>query len=100
MENAFTKEVLRFFHAQEKSVRLGILEFYVIGPPVESMYLFWNAEDDERLSMRARKAAVLLETFFHSKRNAYVSFELAHRQTAKLFKRLYLNKECPAPSQT
>ena len=96
MENAFANDVLDFFRSQDSSVRLGILEFYLIGPPVESTYLLWNAEEDTRLSLRARQAAVVLDMFFWSKKNAYVSFELAHRQTAKLFKRLYLNKACPA----
>ena len=89
MENQFAETVLEFFHKQEKSVRLGILEYYSYSPP-DGMYLFWSAHRDKRLSKNAQKASILLDEFFLTKKNNYVSFELAHRQTAKLFKRLYL----------
>ena len=94
MENQFAETVLEFFHKQEKTVRLGILEYYAFDPP-EGMYLFWSASKDERLSENAQKASVILDNFFCSKKNNYVSFELAHRQTAKIFKRLYLDRVTP-----
>ena len=37
MENAFANDVLAFFRSQDSHVRLGILEFYLIGPPVEDV---------------------------------------------------------------
>ncbi len=91
MENQFAETVLEFFYKQEKSVRLGILQYYAFEPP-NGMYLFWSAHKDERLSKNAQKASIILDEFFLTKKNNYVSFELAHRQTSKLFKRLYLEK--------
>ena len=96
MENQFAETVLEFFHTQEKSVRLGMLEYYCYSPP-DGMYLFWSAHKDERLSTNAQKASIILDEFFLTKKNNYVSFELAHRQTAKLFKRLYLEKTNELP---
>ena len=91
MENQFVEEVEEFFQQQTDSVRLGILQYYVYEPP-DGMYLFWNAKTDDRLSDTAKKAALELDAFFLSRRNSYVSFELAHRQVSKHFKRKYLNR--------
>ena len=86
MENQFAVTVHEFFMAQDEQTRLGILEYYTHDPP-NQMYLLWAASHDERLSTNARKASVILDTFFLSNRNNFISFELAHRQAAKLFKR-------------
>ena len=91
MENQFAEHVHAFFMEQDASMRLGILEYYAHDPP-DGMYLFWAASHDERLSKKGRKASVLLDTFFLTTQNNYVSFELAHRQASKLFKRNYLNR--------
>ena len=91
MENQFAVTVHEFFMSQDESTRLGILEYYSHEPP-NKMYLFWTASHDERLSLNARKASIVLDTFFLSNRNNFISFELAHRQAAKLFKRNYLDK--------
>ena len=99
MENQFAERLVHeFFLKQEASTRLGILEYYCYDPPAEcqGMYLFWAASHDERLSERAQKASVVLESYFLTHRNAYISLELAHRQAKKIFKRLYLEK-CSAP---
>ena len=94
MENQFAIQVHEFFMAQDEQTRLGILEYYTHGPP-NKMYLLWAASHDERLSQNARKASVILDTFFLSNRNNFISFELAHRQAAKLFKRNYLDRNVP-----
>lgn len=91
MENQFAESLHEFFLEQNKDTRLGILEYYSHTPP-ENMYLFWNARFDERLSKNAKSASQVLDLFFLSKKNTYISFELAHRQAQKLFKRLYLDK--------
>lgn len=95
MENQFAVKVHDFFMSQNETTRLGILEYYAHQPP-SNMYLFWAASHDERLSERARKASLLLDEFFLSKRNDYISFELAHRQASKLFRRKYLDRHVPA----
>ena len=91
MENQFATKVHDFFMSQNERTRLGMLEYYNVGPP-HNLYLFWAASHDERLSERAQRASVLLDEFFLSNKNNYISFELAHRQAEKLFKRLYLRK--------
>ena len=91
MENQFAVTVHEFFMAQDEQTRLGILEYYTHDPP-NQMYLLWAASHDERLSTNARKASVILDTFFLSNKNNFISFELAHRQAAKLFKRKYLDR--------
>ena len=95
MENQFADRVHEFFVSHDARIRLGILEYYAHDPP-EGMYLFWAATHDSRLSENAKRASVLLDEFFLSNRNNFISFELAHRQTAKLFKRNYLNINVPA----
>jgi len=91
MENQFAETVHEFFMKQDKSTRLGILEYYCHEPP-NQMYLMWAASLDPRLSRNAQQASVVLDNFFLTNKNNYISFELAHRQAAKLFKRLYLNR--------
>lgn len=91
MENQFAETVHEFFMKQDKSTRLGILEYYCHDPP-NQMYLLWAASHDPQLSPNAQRASVLLDNFFLSNKNNYISFELAHRQAAKLFKRRYLNR--------
>ena len=91
MENQFATKVHDFFMSQNERTRLGILEYYNEGPP-NNLYLFWAASQDERLSERAQRASVLLDEFFLSNKNNYISFELAHRQAEKLFKRRYLQR--------
>ena len=95
MENQFAVQVHEFFVSQNEATRLGILEFYTHGPP-NNMYLLWAASHDNRLSERAKQASVLLDSFFLSNKNNYISFELAHRQAEKLFKRKYLDRHVPA----
>ena len=90
MENQFADTVHDFFVLQNVPTRAGILEYYTHNPP-EGMFLFWSAREDPRLSEKAKQASVVLDEFFLRNKNNFVSFELAHRQTAKLFKRNYLN---------
>ena len=94
MENQFAITVHDFFIAQDEQTRLGIMEYYTHDPP-NKMFLLWAASHDERLSQNARKASVILDTFFLGNKNNFISFELAHRQAAKLFKRNYLHKDVP-----
>lgn len=91
MENQFAVTVHEFFMSQNETTRLGILEYYTHDPP-NKMYLLWAASHDKRLSSRAQQASILLDNFFLSNKNNFISFELAHRQAAKLFKRKYLDK--------
>lgn len=101
MENQFAEKLVNdFFLKQHATTRLGILEYYCYEPPEEcnGMYLFWAASQDERLSERAQKASVVLEEYFLSNRNAYISLELAHRQAKKVFKRLYLERNVLLPA--
>ena len=91
MENQFAVKVHEFFMSQNDTMRLGILEYYAHQPP-NNMYLFWAASHDARLTERAKKASVLLDDFFLSNRNNYISFELAHRQASKLFRSKYLDR--------
>lgn len=91
MENQFAETIHDFFKKQDKNTRLGILEYYSHDPP-NQMYLLWAASHDPQLSENAQRASVLLDHFFLTNKNNYISFELAHRQAAKLFKRLYLKR--------
>ena len=91
MENQFAESVHEFFLSQNEKTRLGILEYYAHQPP-NKMYIFWAATHDQRLSEGAKKASVLLDDFFLSNKNNYISFELAHRQAAKLFRIKYLDR--------
>lgn len=95
MENQFAERVHEFFLSQNEKTRLGILEYYAHHPP-NKMYIFWAATHDKRLSEGAKKASVLLDNFFLSNKNNYISFELAHRQAAKLFRTRYLDRHVPA----
>lgn len=95
MENQFADRVHEFFLSHDAPTRLGILEYYAHDPP-DGMYLFWAASHDPRLSEKAKRASVLLDYFFLNNQNNFVSFELAHRQSAKLFKRNYLNRNVHA----
>lgn len=99
MENQFANQLLNeFFMKQDSATRLGILEYYCHEPP-EGMFLFWAASHDERLSEKAQRASILLDEYFLTNKNNYVSFELAHRQAAKLFKRLYLDRNVSMPKR-
>ena len=99
MENSFAVKVHNFFLSQNEKTRSGILEYYSLDPP-DGMYLFWNVSQDDRLQDIGKEASIILDNFFLSEKNNYVSFELAHRQAAKLFKRYYQNSNVFAEQKT